>query len=64
MVEYQIELDGEGLDEEDKYPLDIRLESIETSSGDTYMHWLVAIQAAWESQCLRERSQMRPKQAV
>ena len=45
-IEDQMELGGEGLAEEDKYPLEINLEDMETSSGETHQYWLLAIRAA------------------
>jgi hypothetical protein len=51
----QIKLGGEGLDEQDRYLLDINHEDLETSpDGDQY-YWSVAIQAARDNRILRQR---------
>ena len=41
-----MELGGEGLAENDKYLLEINLEDMEKSSGETHQYWLLAIRAA------------------
>ena len=53
LIEEQIELGGEGLDEQDKYLLEINLEDLSTTCGDTQTYWLLAIRAAREAQRLR-----------
>ena len=65
-----MELGSEGLDEQDRYLLDINLEDLETSSGEDQYYWLVAIQAAREHRAIRqrrrhtrERNQMRGRRA-
>jgi hypothetical protein len=45
-IERQIELGGEGLAEQDKWMLEIDLQSLETSSGVHESYWLLAIQTA------------------
>ena len=55
LIEDQIELGGEGLENEDKYLLEINLEDLSTTSGDTQTYWLLAIRAAREARILRER---------
>ena len=57
LIEDQIELGGEGLDDDDLFLLEINLEDLESSSGETQEHWLLAIEAARESRRLRLQSQ-------
>ena len=45
-LEYQMELGGEGLAEEDLYLLDINLDSLESSTGEDQAYWLIALRAA------------------
>ena len=52
-IEDQIELGGEGLSADDKWLLEINLEDLETTSGETQEYWLLAILAARESRALR-----------
>ena len=52
-IETQILQGGEGLAEEDKYLLDIRLDDLESTSGETQEYWLLAIQAARDACILR-----------
>ena len=56
-IEQQIELGGEGLDEQDKYLLEINLEDLEDSSGEDQYYWLLAIQAAREDRALKTREE-------
>ena len=42
-IERQIELGEEGLDEQDKYLLEINLEDLEDSSGEDQYYWLLSI---------------------
>ena len=56
-IERQIELGGEGLDEQDKYLLEINLEDLEDSSGEDQYYWLLAIQAAREDRALKTREE-------
>ena len=56
-IERQIELGGRGLDEQDKYLLEINLEDLECSSGEDQYYWLLAIQAAREDRALKIREE-------
>ena len=56
-VERQIELGGDGPDEQDKYSLEINLEDLEHSSGEDHYYWLLAIQAAREDRVLKVREE-------
>ena len=42
-IEDQIELRGAGLDQQDRYLLEINLEDLETSTGEDQYYWLIAI---------------------
>ena len=57
LIEEQIELGGEGLDDDDKFLLEINLEDLETTSGETQEYWLLAILAARDARILREQEQ-------
>ena len=57
LIEDQIELGGEGLDDDDLFLLEINLEDLESSSGETQEYWLLAIEAARESRRLRLQTQ-------
>ena len=52
IIEDQIELGGEGLAEEDRWMLEINLEDLETTSGETQAYWFLAISAAREARTL------------
>ena len=56
-IERQVELGGEGLDEQDKHLLEINLEDLEHSSGEDHYYWLLAIQSAGEDRALRVREE-------
>ena len=56
-IEYQIELGGSGLDEQDRYLLEINLEDLETSTGEDQYYWLIAIRAARADRILRRQQQ-------
>ena len=56
-IEDQIELGGAGLDEQDKYLLQINLEDLDTSTGEDQYYWLIAIRAARADRILRWRQQ-------
>ena len=56
-IERQVELGGDGLDEQDKYLLEINLEDLERSSGEDHYYWLLAIQAAREDRVLKVREE-------
>ena len=43
LIEDQLELGEEGLEEEDKYLLEINLDDLTTTSGETQTYWLLAI---------------------
>ena len=53
-IENQIALRGGGLDEGDRYLLEINLDDLETTSGETQAYWLLAIIAAREWRILTE----------
>ena len=46
-IEVQQDLGGDGLLEEDK--------SLESSSGEQQVYWLLAIQAAWQARILHDQ---------
>ena len=54
LIEEQIELGGGGLEEEDKYLLEINLEDLATTNGEVQTYWLLAIRAARDARTLRE----------
>ena len=56
-VQMQLDMGGEGMEEEDKYLLEINLEDLNSTSGESQEYWLLAIQAARESMRLRVRQQ-------
>ena len=56
-IEDQIELGGAGLDEQDRYLLEINLEDLETSTGEDQYYWIIAIRAARADRILRRRQQ-------
>ena len=53
-IEHQILLGGTGLDEQDRYLLEINLGDLETSSGEDQYYWLLAIRAARVDRRLKE----------
>ena len=53
----QKDLGEEGLAEEDRYLLEINLDDLETSSGETQAYWLLAIKAARKVVRLRMRTE-------
>ena len=55
-IETQIQLGGEGLEPEDRFLLEINLEDLETTSGETQEYWLMAILAAREATLLQENN--------
>ena len=57
-IEDQIELGGSGLDEQDRYLLEINLEDPETSTGEDQYYWLIAIRAARADRILRRRQKV------
>ena len=56
-IEYQIELGGAGLDEQDRYLLYINLEDLETSTGEDKYYWLIEIRADRADWILRRPQQ-------
>jgi hypothetical protein len=52
-LEEQLELGEEGLEDEDKYLLEINLDDLGTSSGEDQTYWLLALEAAREARTLR-----------
>ena len=44
-IEHQILLGGAGLEEQDRYLLEINVGDLETSSGDNPYYWIVAMRA-------------------
>ena len=56
-IEDQMELGGAGLDEQDRYLLEINLEDLETSTGEDQYYWLIEIQAARDDRISRRRQQ-------
>ena len=55
-IEDQIELGGDGLAEEDRWMLEINLDDLESTSGETQEYWLLAILAAREARLLRAQT--------
>ena len=53
-IEHQIMLGGTGLEEQDRYMLEINIGDLETSSGDDQYYWLLAIRAARVDRMLTE----------
>ena len=56
-IEHQLLLGGEGLEEEDRFLLEINMEDLETTSGETQEYWLLAISAAWAVKLLQGQDQ-------
>ena len=52
-----MELGGAGLDEQDRYLLEINLEDLETSTGEYQYYWLIEIRATRADWILRRRQQ-------
>jgi hypothetical protein len=52
-LEEQLEIGEEGLEEEDKFLLEINLDDLGTSSGEDQTYWLLALEAAREARVLR-----------
>ena len=59
-IEKQQELGTDSLEEVDKYPMEIKLEDLENTSGERQLYWLLAIRAARESIRLRTHNRTRP----
>ena len=64
LIEEQIELGGGGLEEEDKYLLEINLEDLATTNGEVQTYWLLAIRAARDARTLRENENRRTTAAL
>jgi hypothetical protein len=62
-IEDQLDMGGEGLDERDKFLLEINLEDLETSSGEDQHYWLLQIEAARQDRALREQEDREQRQA-
>jgi hypothetical protein len=53
-IAQQIEQGGEGLTEEDRWMVEVNLDNLERSSGESESYWLLAIRAARERYRLRQ----------
>ena len=53
-IEHQVMLGGTGLDEQDRYLLEINVGDLETSSGEDQYYWLFAIRVARVDRRLKE----------
>ena len=62
-IEDQLDLGGEGLDEHDKFLLEINLDDLETSSGEDQHYWLLQIRAARQDRALREQGEQGQQRA-
>ena len=62
-IQMQLDLGGEGLDEEDMYLLEINLDDLDNTSGEAQEYWLLAIKAARESVRLRNQNRNRKNSA-
>ena len=63
-IQRQQELGVDGLEEDDKFLLEIKLEDLEESSGEQQEYWLLAIKAARANWRLRGRGQEGPDSAA
>lgn len=54
-IEEQLELGEEGLEEEDKYLLEIKLDDLGSTSGEVQHYWLLAIRSARQAYSLRRQ---------
>jgi hypothetical protein len=48
-----LELGEEGLEEDDRFLLEINLDELDTSSGEDQAYWLLALEAARDARALR-----------
>jgi hypothetical protein len=48
-IEEQLEMEGDGLLDEDQWMMEVNLGDMEHTSGEREQYWLVAIRAAWEA---------------
>ena len=53
MIAEQQERGEDGLEEEDRWLLEVNLDDLETTSGETQAYWLLAIKAARRAYILR-----------
>ena len=53
-IEHQVLLGGTGLDEQDRYLLEINMGDLDTPSGEDQYYWLLAIRAARVDRRLKE----------
>ena len=58
-IEQQKELGGDGLAEHDKWMLEVNLDDLERTTGETQYYWLVAVQAARETFNLRHQQRQQ-----
>ena len=56
-IEQELLLGGEGLEEADRFLLEINMEDLETTSGETQAYWLLAISAARAARLLQGQDQ-------
>lgn len=56
-IQDQLDLGEEGLAEEDRYLLEINLDALDTSTGETQEYWLLALYVAREAHRLGSRSE-------
>ena len=52
-LEDQLELGEEGLEEDDRFLLEINLDELDTSSGEDQAYWLLALEAARDARAIR-----------
>ncbi len=52
-LEDQLELGNEGLEDDDKFLLEINLEELDTSPGEDQAYWLLALEAARDARALQ-----------
>ena len=54
-IEEQLEMGTAGLEEDDLYLMEINLEDLESTSGESQAYWLLAVQAARDAFRLRRQ---------
>ena len=54
-IEKQKELGGEGLAEQDRWMMEVNLDDLESTTGESQYYWLVAVQTARETFNLRQQ---------
>ena len=52
-LEDKLELGEEGLEDDDKFLLEINLDELDTSSGEDQAYWLLALKAARDARNVR-----------